>query len=61
MSMTSTPDRSPVTRVVKQRELQVWKFRQQPVAIHLGVDVDDENFCAHEIKSRDAARLSALC
>jgi hypothetical protein len=46
---------------VKQRELQVWKFRQQPVAIHLGVDVDDEDFCAHEIKSREAARLSALC
>ena len=31
----------------EQRELQLREFRLQPVAIHLGVDVDDKNLCTH--------------
>ncbi len=35
-------------RTVKQRELQRGKRVTQPVAILLGVDIDDENFGGHE-------------
>ena len=43
--------------VLEQGELQRGKFRLQPVAIHLGVDVDDEDFCGHEVKAGEVGSV----
>ena len=62
MIIASMSDRSPVDLggVMKDGELQRRKFRLQPVAIHLGVNVDDEDFAGHAEGGRIGAAVKAF-